>query len=292
MKMKTKNRILATVLILTLMLMSACSAGGTAESTEGEKLQAPDTTSVSEEISSVPAEGTEPTTEEVLQSTEDLTGNSKPTENASATEPTTAHTEQPTTQTQPTAPTVTEPPHQHSYSTTVISPTCSDKGYTKHTCACGNSYNDTYTAALGHHYIDEVIAPTSSAQGYTKHTCDRCGYSYNDTYTDPVKVVYDINAAMEAGNAYALSIGFGWIDYNMVPSNSGYFPCDWTTSDQITRFGGQNWLNQWMCEAVQATLDNLWAYPNFDPTKCNFRSYITYDSLTDTYTLYALWGGG
>ena len=290
MKSKMKNRILATVLILTLMLMSACSAGGTAESTEGEKLQAPDTTSVNEEISSVPAEGTEPTTEEVLQSTEDLTGNSKPTENASATEPTTAHTEQPTTQTQPTAPTVTEPPHQHSYSTTVISPTCSDKGYTKHTCACGNSYNDTYTAALGHHYIDEVIAPTSSAQGYTKHTCDRCGYSYNDTYTDPVKVVYDINAAMEAGNAYALSIGFHSVNYDLTPANAGYYPYSTITGASLSRIGGQSWLDQEMVAAAQSCKDNLIGIRGENAhAACTCRAYITYDAATDTYCCYFLY---
>lgn len=289
MKSKMKNRILATVLILTLMLMSACSAGGTAESTEGEKLQAPDTTSVSEEISSVPAEGTEPTTEEVLQSTEDLTGNSKPTENASATEPTTAHTEQPTTQTQLTAPPVTEPPHQHSYSTTVISPTCSDKGYTKHTCACGNSYNDTYTAALGHHYIDEVIAPTSSAQGYTKHTCDRCGYSYNDTYTDPVKVVYDINAAMEAGNAYALSIGFACIDYSLTPANAGYYPCSYITGDSLSRIGGQRWLEQEVIAKAQSCKERLIVLDGDDGYVLPCRAYITYDSATDTYCCYFLY---
>ena len=295
MKSKMKNRMIVVFLILALLLAGGCSSDGTAESTGGEKLQAPDTTSVSEDTSSVPAESTEPTTEMALQNTEDLTEDSNPAEEASttATEQTPVHTEQPTQPvTAPTAPPVTEPPHAHSYSKTVIAPTCNDKGYTKHTCACGDSYNDNYTAALGHHYIDEVIAPTSSAQGYTKHTCDRCWHSYNDTYTDPVKVVFDINAAMEAGNAYALSIGFGWIDYNMVPSNSGYFPCEYIQGNVLEHLGGQSWLEQEMRNGAQSTLDNLWAYPNFDPTKCNFRSYITYDSLTDTYTLYDLWGGG
>ncbi len=294
MKSKMKNCIFAVCLILALLLVSGCSNNSTTESMESEKLQAPDTTGVSEAVLSLLAESTEPTTEVTLQSTEDLTEDSKPAEEAStaATEPITAHTEQPTKPAQPTTPPVTEPPHQHNYSsTTVVAPTCSEKGYTKHSCSCGDSYNDNYTAALGHHFVDEVIAPTSTEKGYTKHTCDRCWYSYNDTYTDPVKVVFDINAAMEAGNAYALSIGFGWIDYSMVPSNSGYFPCEYIQGNVLELLGGQSWLEQEMRNGAQSTLDNLWAYPNFDPTKCNFRSYITYDSLTDTYTLYDLWGG-
>ena len=287
-----KNRIFVVCLILALLLVSGCSNGGTAESTEGEKLQAPDTTGVSEDTSSVPAEGTGPTTEGALQSTEDRTEGSKPAEEAStaATEPTTAPTEQSTEPSQPTMPPVTEPPHQHSYSTTVIAPTCNDKGYTKHTCACGDSYNDNYTAALGHHYIDEVIAPTSSAQGYTKHTCDRCWYSYNDTYTDPVKVVFDINAAMEAGNAYALSIGFHSVDYGLTPANAGYYPYSTIEGYILADIGGQSWLEQEMVDTAEYTKAALiYLRGENAHAACTCRAYITYDAATDTYCCYFLY---
>ena len=40
--------------------------------------------------------------------------------------------------------------HEHSYTAVVTPPTCTEKGYTTHTCACGDSYVDTYTDALGH----------------------------------------------------------------------------------------------------------------------------------------------
>lgn len=44
-------------------------------------------------------------------------------------------------------------PHVHSLTTSVIAPTCTEKGYTTHTCvSCGNSYKDSYTNALGHSY--------------------------------------------------------------------------------------------------------------------------------------------
>jgi hypothetical protein len=53
-------------------------------------------------------------------------------------------------------------PHDHNYSTSVVSPTCTEKGYTIHTCIiCGDEYIDSYTDALGHNY----------ANG----TCTRCG---------------------------------------------------------------------------------------------------------------------
>ena len=110
----------------------------------------------------------------------------------------------------------------HHHDAVVTAPTCTAKGYTTHTCACGDSYVDSYTDALGHdfgawkqtkaptctekgtetrtctrcnafeirdvaptdhHYTAAVTAPTCTEKGYTTHTC-ACGDSYVDTYTD------------------------------------------------------------------------------------------------------------
>ena len=42
--------------------------------------------------------------------------------------------------------------HTHNYTSVVVNPTCETNGYTKHTCSCGNTYNDTKVNALGHKY--------------------------------------------------------------------------------------------------------------------------------------------
>ena len=77
---------------------------------------------------------------------------------------------------------------EHVYTDTVTAPTCSEQGYTTHTCGkCGDSYIDTYTDALGHEYADMVTAPTCSEQGYTTHACTRCGDIYKDTYTEALE---------------------------------------------------------------------------------------------------------
>ena len=111
---------------------------------------------------------------------------------------------------------------KHSYSSTVTAPTCTAQGYTTHTCACGTSYKDTYTAATDHSYSSEVTTaatcttagvrtytcskcghsyteaiaatghsytsvvtePTCTAQGYTTYTCSKCQHSYKDNYTE------------------------------------------------------------------------------------------------------------
>ncbi|MGM9523402.1 MAG: leucine-rich repeat protein [Faecousia sp.] len=51
--------------------------------------------------------------------------------------------------------------HEHSYQTSVVSPTCTQGGYTLHSCACGDSYRDCYVDALGHNFVNGI--------------CTRCG---------------------------------------------------------------------------------------------------------------------
>ncbi|MGM9522968.1 MAG: S-layer homology domain-containing protein, partial [Faecousia sp.] len=120
----------------------------------------------------------------------------------------------------------------HNYTTKVTAPTCTEQGYTTHTCtACGDSYKDTYTAALGHSesawIVDRnatctasgskhtectrcgvvmqtetisaaghsdttsVTAPTCTEKGFTTHTCAVCGDSYQDTYTPELGHAWD-----------------------------------------------------------------------------------------------------
>ncbi len=72
--------------------------------------------------------------------------------------------------------------HTHSYREEVVAPTCTEKGYTLHICACGNQYTDQEVTAKGHSYETQVVAPTCTTQGYTLHVC-ACG----DRYTDQAK---------------------------------------------------------------------------------------------------------
>ena len=53
--------------------------------------------------------------------------------------------------------------HTHSYTAVVTAPTCTEKGYTTYTCACGDSYKKDFVSALGHDFKDG--------------TCTRCGAS-------------------------------------------------------------------------------------------------------------------
>ena len=90
--------------------------------------------------------------------------------------------------------------HEHSYTAVVTAPTCTEKGYTTHTCSCGDSYVDTYVDALGHAWDNGKVTkePTETETGVKTFTCTRCGetktevipalsheHSYKAVVTDP-----------------------------------------------------------------------------------------------------------
>ena len=73
--------------------------------------------------------------------------------------------------------------HEHSYTAVVTPPTCTEKGYTTHTCACGDSYVDTYVDALGHAWDSGKVTkqPTVTETGVRTYTCTRCNATKTET---------------------------------------------------------------------------------------------------------------
>ena len=169
------------------------ATGGTEETTE--PVDTGDPTEPEQETT----EGTEPTQAETTKPTE------KPTE---PTQPsTTKPTEKPT---QPTKP--TQPSHTHSYTSTKVAATCTNKGYTLHKCSCGKSYTDNETAALGHSWggWTVVTQPTTQQEGKQTRTCSRCGATESQSIPKVEAPALewsdlDLNRAMAVGNQYAAS---------------------------------------------------------------------------------------
>ena len=73
--------------------------------------------------------------------------------------------------------------HTHSYKDVVTAPTCTAKGYTTHTCSCGDSYVDTYVDALGHAWDSGTVTkqPTATETGVRTYTCTRCNATKTET---------------------------------------------------------------------------------------------------------------
>ncbi len=72
----------------------------------------------------------------------------------------------------------------HRHEAVVTAPTCTEQGYTTHTCHCGDSYKDTYVKATGHHFADYVSQQdaTCTTDGTKIATCENC--SVTDTKPD------------------------------------------------------------------------------------------------------------
>ena len=113
--------------------------------------------------------------------------------------------------------------HTHTYTSTVVPPTCTEEGYTLMRCECGNEgkaervkatghkgtewevvsiptctdsgkeelyctvcfelFDERVIKAKNHSYTSTVIDPTCSQEGYVKHMCKNCAHQYNDQYT-------------------------------------------------------------------------------------------------------------
>ena len=90
----------------------------------------------------------------------------------------------------------------HVYTDVVTAPTCTEQGYTTHTCSCGDKKVDTYVDAAGHSYVEGV--------------CTACGEADPD-YVAPGGAVIPEGAPFtalttDAGDAAAFE-DMGTVDY-------------------------------------------------------------------------------
>ena len=81
---------------------------------------------------------------------------------------------------------VTACKHECEYADVITAPTCTEQGYTTHTCKCGNVIVDTYVNALGHDFGEYVsnLDADYDKDGTKTATCKRDGCSVTDTVTD------------------------------------------------------------------------------------------------------------
>ena len=207
------KKIIRLILALVLMtgMLAAC-APSNMDGTEANLQTAPPEMSTQGTEATEPTDGTEETTEPVdasdpTEPEQETTEGTEPTQTE-----TTKPTEKPTEPTQPSTTKPTEPPHTHSYTSTKVAATCTNKGYTLHKCSCGSSYTSDETAALGHSWGNWTVVtqPTTQQEGKQTRTCSRCGAT--DSQSIPKVEApalewsdLDLNRAMAVGNQYATS---------------------------------------------------------------------------------------
>jgi len=100
----------------------------------------------------------------------------------------------------------------HSFNTTVVEPTCTEKGYTLYECTregCGYTEKGSWTDPLGHgHAYPDHKDPNCTEAGYDRMICDDCGAVISETVipalghdlvTDPAKAATCTEAGLTEG---------------------------------------------------------------------------------------------
>ncbi len=93
---------------------------------------------------------------------------------------------------------------EHSYTASVVAPTCTEPGYTKHTCSCGDTYNDTHTEATGHTYGEWTVTTpaTCTEKGIKTAVCTSCSAVTTESITASHKDENNDLACDGCGAAY------------------------------------------------------------------------------------------
>ena len=107
----------------------------------------------------------------------------------------------------------------HNYKVETKPVSCTEDGYTKHTCKyCGDVYYTDQVKAIGHNYIATVIEPICVSGGYTENICENCGDSYTENHTNPTNVhIYEngncvqCNAYIESEHNYQIEYAETWV---------------------------------------------------------------------------------
>ena len=155
----------------------------------------------------------------------------------------------------------------HSYETVVTNPTCTEGGYTTHTCAiCGDSYTDSETEAAGHSYVDG--------------TCTVCGGADPD-YTAPstsgYMLVTDVKDIQAGGQFVIVANNSGeYLALTTSLSSSKFVPVVVTVSDNVVT--GED-LPVW---TIETATDGV--YLRTGDNYLNYKSGTDFKFATTAYT--------
>ncbi len=190
--------------------------------------------------------------------------------------------------------------HTHSYKDVVTAPTCTEKGYTTHTCACGDSYVDTYVDALGHAWDNGKVTkePTETETGVKTFTCTRCGETKTETipkltHEHSYKAVVTAPTCTAKGyTTHTCACGDSYVDSYVLPLGHDWGSGKVTKEPTATENGIKTYICARCGETKTETIPKLTHEHSYKavvtaPT-CTAKGYTTHtcacgDSYVDTY---------
>ena len=163
--------------------------------------------------------------------------------------------------------------HVHSYTETIVAPTCETGGYSVHACFCGDSYTDNTTDPLGHAWEQTGHADaTTGAEGWTEYTCSHCGASYRDTIPQIVQTgasAPDAQRVCDEVNCYIRS------HYAITQNRGTYMGITWVQSSADVQ------------GAINSTIGTVDLYAQYYGAKSFCCGYL--DDGGGSYTIILYW---
>lgn len=92
-----------------------------------------------------------------------------------------------------------ETPHVWDNGKVTTSATHLKEGVKTFTCVCGATYTEPVAKTAEHSYVDNVVAPSCTEKGYTEHAC-ACGDKFVDSYVDANGHNYENGTCTECGD--------------------------------------------------------------------------------------------
>ena len=97
----------------------------------------------------------------------------------------------------------------HAYEEVVTAPTCTEQGYTTHTCSrCGESYVDSYVDALGHDWGEPVWTWTEDFTASAEFTC-----RHDESHVQTVTAVVTAEIGADGSSVYTATVDFEGRNY-------------------------------------------------------------------------------
>lgn len=178
----------------------------------------------------------------------------------------------------------------HDFGPWVTTPaTCATPETKTRTCSkCGYEESQTIGGVAGHDWVlQRHVSPTQTSAGYDEYKCTVCQQTKQDITHDQL---FNMEQAMAAANQWLVSKGCV-INYNLTPSNGGYFPPNNPTHKYLAKYGGQSKLNSKAIECAEDTYYALVAsYGEEIMNGYHIKCYIVWQESTDEYLIYILRG--
>ena len=109
------------------------------------------------------------------------------------------------------------PPTGHKYSDIISQPTCTEQGYTTHTCYCGDTYTDTYVEATGHKYDVTIVDAGEVEQGTNTYVCSVCEHTYIEYIDSNMTKILEFTFDSNTDSYYVLGSKFDLLSEITIP---------------------------------------------------------------------------